>query len=1078
MRFLHKLVVCVSLGLFTFPAIYAQERTVTGTVTDELGDGMPGVSVIVKGTPLGAATDLDGNYTLKVTAKDPVLVFSFIGYKTQEIPIGNRERVDVQMKEDTQTLDEVVVVAYGTARKGDVTGALQTVKPTDNDHAVNSINGLLDGKVAGLVVNASSSAVGAASSVTIRGANSLRGDNQPLYVIDNIPQASTGDFAGSTLNGDYQVEADPLAGINPSDILDITVLKDASSTAIYGSRGANGVILITTKKGKAGDAKVNVGVNFTVAQPTKFLRELNLVEFAAYSNMKLNENQWRYHVVGNEVRYHNDNENPYDASDPSTYTVIKNRNWQEEVYKTSFSQNYSVAVSGGSDKVRYYASVNFKDIKGTVRGTDWIQGDLRSNLTANLSKTVKMNLIVGASLRENNMMPGGNNVGGATGGIAQAALMYVPYALPANDPLLENNETLRTTVFNWLDDYVDKTSGRTLNASLDLTWDITSKFKYQLRTGGNMNNSNRKRWFGQTLYAGYNGTNFGKLTEADISRSNYTIENLLMFNSTIKENTRVDATVGVTYDTYKSLVSNTYGYNFTFLELKEKGMSNAGDVIVYDPVQADYQLLSYLGRVNFSIHDKYLITASFRADGSSKFSKGNRWGFFPSASFAWRMEQEDFLNHVQWVSQLKPRISYGVTGNQAVTPYMSFSSYGSSANGLLHGYGNADGSNAPAFVVTNIASSDLTWETTTSWNIGVDFGFFNNRLSGSIDFYEKTTKNLLLQTALPGSSAIGDGTVWFNRGKLSNKGMEIAVNGQILAGRDWQWSVTGNIGLNSGKIKDLGLTPTDFSGVLTNRVGYLGDSFSNQIGGATNIFLEGEAPGLFFGYKTQGVVQNEDIVDGKIRYTKPDGTDGFYTADANYSGQAGDIKFVDANGDGKIDAQDKVILGNPNPDFTYGFSTNLTYKNLSLAVAFNGVHGIDRLNYNSRILGLPKNDQSSNILLSAYQGIWTPENASNKNPRANYVVGNYLLDRYIEDASYLRCSDITLTYLFPKKWMQKIHFNSCTVAFSVKNAFTVTDYSGYDPEVNSFAFKGTIPGVDMSSYPSNRSYVLSINLNF
>lgn len=1078
MRQLYKLLFCAAILVGGVASAFAQQRTVSGKVTDDQNLSMPGVSVTVKGTTAGTTTDIDGNYSLNIPTDDAVLEFSFIGYATREVVVGTRTQIDIALSEDAQSLDEVVVVAYGVARKGDVTGALTNVKPSDSDLALNSVNSLLEGKVAGLVVNSSSSAVGSASSVTIRGANSLRGDNQPLYVIDNIPQASTGDFAGSAFgNGDYQIEQDPLSQLNPSDILDITILKDASSTAIYGSRGANGVILITTKKGQEGAARVNVSANFTVAQPSKFLDMLNLRQFAEYSNSKVTEEQRRYFFAGNAIHYKKDGTDiVYDPNDPESYRVIDYIDWQREVYNTSFSQNYSVSVSGGTQKVQYYVSANFKDVNGTVKNTSWIQGDLRSNLTAQLGNKVKLNLVMGGSLRQNNMMPGGNNVGGATGGVSSAALMYIPYAVTPEEA--GSNETLRTSIYNWLEDYVDKTNARVFNASLNLTWDISKNFHYQLRTGGNLNLSERARWYGPTLFPGYNGT-YGKLAHSDINRNNFTVENLLMYNGKIGEIAKIDATVGVTYDDYNSLVKNQVGNDFTFLGLREKGMSKAGKITISDPVQSDYQLLSYLARLNVSLYDKYLITASFRADGSSKFLKGSRWGYFPSASVAWRMEQENFLRDVDWLHQLKIRLSYGVTGNQAIDPYMAISMYGNPNNNV---YGNGDGSTSDSFVVTNMANTSLTWETTTSWNVGIDFGFFNSRLSGSLDLYQKTTSDLLLSTKLPGSATVGDGTIWYNRGSLSNKGIEFSLNAQIIDTKDWKWSVGGNIGANKGIIKSLGMTPSDFSGTLKNRAGYLGDALVNNLGAAPNIFLEGEAPGLFFGYRTQGIVQKDDIVniDGvnKIRYTKADGSDGYYEVNPNYSAQAGDLKYYDADGNGIIDANDRTIIGNPNPDFTYGFSTNISYRRLSLSIAFNGVKGVDRLNYNLRSIGLPKQDLNSNILQSAYEGIWTEENHSNRNPRANYTVGNYLLDRYIEDASYLRCSDITLSYSLPQRWMKKIGFRNCAFSFSVKNAFVVTKYSGYDPEVNSFAFRGTLPGIDMSSYPSARSYILGINLNF
>ncbi len=1051
--------------------VHAQQKQISGTVTDDKSVGIPGVSVYVKGTTAGTTTDSNGKYQLNIPGTNqPVLVFSFIGYATQEIVVGSKTLIDVQLKEDSQALDEVVVVAYGTARKGDVTGALTNIKPSESDVAMPSVNSLLQGKIAGLVVGTASSAVGAASSVTIRGANSLRGDNQPLYVIDNIPQASTGEFSSSGISGDYQIQQDPLSQLNPADIVDITVLKDASSTAIYGSRGANGVILITTKKGQQGAARVRASATFTIAEPTNLLEMINLSEYADYRNSRISDiQQYPFHKVGNEIRYvFSGSESKYDPGDPETYRVVKNRNWQKEIYTSAFSQNYSLAVDGGTDKLTYYISANFKDINGTVKQTSLQQGDLRANLSAKLARSVKLELLLNGSIRENDMMAGGNSLGGATGAVSRTALDYAPFEMPDGDPSF-NNEN-KTTIASWLNDYVDKAVNRVFGASLNLTWDISKNFRYNLRTGGNLTTNDRKRWYGMQLYQGMN--NDGLLSISALNRNNYSIENLVSYNGQIGEVARIDATLGVTYDDYNYLNENTIGTQFTFFELRENGLSKAGHYEHPQPEQKDYQLFSYLARVNLSLYDRYLLTASFRADGSSKFAKGNRWGYFPSASVAWRMEQENFLRDVSWLNQLKVRLSYGVTGNQSISPYSTFSLYGQDSSGDVI-YADANGNALSTMIVTNLSNSGLKWEKTTSWNVGLDFGFFKSRLNGTVDIYKKKTSDLLISRTLPGSA--GFGSTYYNQGGLNNKGVEVSLNVQIVDRQDWKWSVSGNIGFNKSEITDLGLDPSDF-GALGERVGFYGNSLGDHFG-VGHIFLTGEAPGQFYGYKTQGIVQTDDITDQGVKYVKSDGTIGYYTEFNGAIPKAGDVKFFDSNGDGRIDEDDRTIIGDPNPDFTYGFSTKVSYKRLALSASFNGVSGIDRLNTNSRYISTP-GMRSNNLTRKAFQGMWTASNPSNSYPGSTFNVGNYVMDRYIEDASYLRCSDITLSYSLPTQWMKKIGFRYCSLSFSVKNAFIITDYSGYDPEVNSFAFDGLRPGVDMSSYPTPRSYIIGVNLTF
>lgn len=772
-KLLNVFLVCLLCLTSTAAALAQQTIKVTGKVIDSTNEGVPGVNVQVKGGALGTITDVNGNYKIDVPNSKSVLVFSFIGYETQEVPVGNKTVINVSLKDDTQVLDEVVVVAYGTARKGDVTGALTSLRPDPNDAAkATSLDNLLSGKVAGLVVNSTSSAVGSASSVTIRGASSLRGDNQPLYVIDNVPQASTGEFSSSGISGDFQINQDPLSSLNPGDIEDITVLKDASSTAIYGSRGANGVILITTKKGKAGKAKVNASATFTIANTTNLLDMINLEEYANYANSRIQDGLVPFHLVGDQVRYvFNGSYDKYDANNPETYNVVTYRNWQKEIYTSAFSQNYSLSLNGGSDKITYYISANFKDINGTVKQTSLKQGDLRANLSAEVSKAVKIDLSLSGALRQNDMMAGGNTLGGATGAISRTALDYAPFEMPEGDPSF-NNEN-KTTVFSWLNDYVDVTDDKTFKASLDLTWKINKFFRYNLRTGGNLNINERKRWYGLQLYQGMN--NQGLLALSDLNKNNVSVENILNYSTKLKSFATLDATAGVTYEDYNFLNKNTTANQFTFFEMRENGLHMAGNVNNAQPIQKDYQLVSYLGRANLSILDKYLITASFRADGSSKFAKGNRWGYFPSASLAWRMEQEEFMKNISWLSQLKIRVSYGVTGNQSIDPYSTFSMYGSNSN--LY-YADGSGNAQTAFTVTNLSNNSLKWEKTASWNAGLDFGLFNSRLSGTLDVYQKKTTDLLISRTLPGSA--GFASTYYNQGAMKNNGVELSLNAQII----------------------------------------------------------------------------------------------------------------------------------------------------------------------------------------------------------------------------------------------------------------------------------------------------------
>jgi len=1059
---------------------------VSGKVTDDLNEPLMGVTIGIKGGKALGVTNADGAYKIVVPSKQTVLVFSYIGFNDKEETVGSRTVIDVKLGDNVQGLDEVVIVGYGTARKGDVTGALATLRPDAKEAATSlSVDGMLQGKVAGLVVNSSNGMLGAANSVTIRGANSLRGDNQPLYVIDNVPQASTGEFSASGISGDYQINANPLASLNPNDIEDITVLKDASSTAIYGSRGANGVILITTKRGKKGKVKVDVSANFSLAQVSHTIDMIDLNQYAAYKNSSITDGSYLFYPQEDgTMRYvFNDNLNDYKAQpiervyDSETqswsgnYDNIIYRNWQKEIYHTAFSQSYNVSLTGGiGSKATYFVSANFKDMNGTVKQTSLTQGDLRGNINWDISKRVKLAVQLSGSLRRNDMMAGGNSLGGATGAISRTALDYAPFERPDGDPTFEGEN--KTTVFSWLNDYVDKADNKTFRGSLNLTWNILDNLRYDLRAGGAVVSNDRKRWYGLQLYQGMN--NQGYLSLSDLDRNNYSIENVLNYNLDFKDVGRLDLTGGATYEAYKYTNKNTIGIDFEDMSLRENGINNARNITYLTPTQKDYQLLSFLGRANFSLLDKYLFTASIRADGSSKFAKGHRWGYFPSAAIAWRVEQEPWMRQFSQLEQLKLRVSYGVTGNQSIDPYSTFSLYGNNAS---YHYADGKGNTSDSYIVTNLANNGLKWEKTTSWNAGADFSFFHSRLNGTIDVYYKKTSDLLISRTLPGSA--GFASTYYNQGELSNKGVEFSLTVVPIDKGDWHWDVTGNIGINSTKIENLGLAESDFGYLSTEAgggytIGYYGNSIGDHFG-VGHIFLEGKAPSLFFGYKTQGVVQTADVTDDGIKYTAADGSTKYYTKFNGTTPKAGDVKFVDMNGDGIIDANDRTIIGDPNPDFTYGFSTRLSWKSLTLSMQFNGVQGRDVLNTNNRYVNTPGR-QSNNITKKAYNNMWTTTNASNLYPSSLFEIGNYVMDRYVEDGSYLRCSDITLNWIVPSKWVKSLGLRSMSAYLSVKNAFIITDYSGYDPEVNSFAFDGLRQGVDMSSYPTPRQFVLGINV--
>ncbi|SEA46895.1 TonB-linked outer membrane protein, SusC/RagA family [Arachidicoccus rhizosphaerae] len=1039
----------------------AQNTTqVKGTVLTQNGKSLPGVTVKVVNESSHAAdfTVSDENGAFKAKLNNGTFYnfyFSYVGYADDSlthfsINAGEHNSILFRLKEVAGTLDDVVSIGYGSARRGDLTGAISSYTPTENEAATSvSVDQMLQGKVPGVNVTNSASGPGAASSVVIRGANSLRGDNQPLYIIDNVPQPSTGEFDANKL-GDNQIPENPLTTLNPSDIESVQVLKDASATAIYGSRGANGVIIITTKKGKVGKAKVNFNSNVTTAQAVGLPQMLNLEQYGEMIYAKSGVQQF-YNVDG-ETRYVFAG-NTYDPADTSSYKVIQEKNWEDEAFRTAISQNYNLSVNGGAGKTTYYLSADYKNIQGVIDATSMKVGNFRMNLNTDLSDRLKLAASLSGGVRKNNMMNGGDSRGGATGSIVNAALYGVPFEYPADDPTLTSSTDARTTALSWINDYEDLTTEKTFRASMNLSWKISNSFSYNLRSGLNQTIQDRSRWFGLELFQGFN--NNGYLSVSNMNRNNFTVENLLNYNKNIRGIVNISALAGVTYDKYSSLNKITVGADFQNYLLTVNGMNYASNVTVYQPAQSDFQLLSYLARVNLSfLQDQLLLTANFRADGSSKFAKDNRWGYFPSTAIAWRMEKAKFMKSVDWVNQLKLRLGYGKTGSQSISPYQTLDFYSQSSY-----YADNEGGILLGINTGGLSNKDLTWESTASYNAGVDFALFDSRLSGTVDVYRKQTDDLLINKNIPVST--GYSSVILNQGSLSNKGIEISLNGDIIKKDNFSFSLGGNISFNKSKIIQLGLPESTFGS--SSYVGYLGNSLGDHYG-VGNIFIQGMAPGLFWGYKTDGIYQTGD--DIKV------------TQDLNNTVPTpGSIKFVDQNGDGVIDSKDMTIIGNPNPKFTYGFNLNTTYKNFNLSANFTGVYGNQILNANLRDLATPSTS-SGNFSAEAFENMWTTENPSNIYPSVTKAIYNVVTDRYIESGSYLRLSSVTLGYTFPDAVTKSIGLSRLNIYASGQNLFLITKYSGFDPEVNSFAFDGLRPGIDMNSFPNSRTFILGLNVNF
>ncbi len=1055
----------ILLLLLTPFILLSQGKIVKGLVVDNTNQPMPGATVQIKGsTSLGAITDFDGNFSILLDSKDAkVLVVSFIGFLSEEVDIANQNFVSVTLSPDVSELDEVVVVGYGTQRKSDLTGAISSVRVEETiARQSTTVDQLLQGRAAGVRV-IQNGTPGSGISIRIRGASSLRGNNEPLYVVDGVIISSAGeDAALADSDGNaIQESQNGLNGINPRDIDKIEVLKDASATAIYGSRGANGVILITTKKGFAGKMKINGYVNTSISQVNKTFEVLNGTDFARFQNERLinNNNGANYQIVGDLVYQFEEDGEGNTVVNPFPLTQY---NWQDEIYKLGVSNNVGASFSGGSENGNYFVSMGANNQGGIVDNSLFQSGDIRINLNQQLSSKLNLQARVSGFVSKGEFAQDGDRTSGQRSFISNV-LGFQP--LVGNDGQGVDNDLGLSNPLSWVNDFEDISRESRYFANVALTYDLPVEgLKYKLQAGGNIRNKERRRFYGVTTFQGSSAN--GVLAVSDFTSQSYQINNLLQFNRNFNRKHRVNAVLGITYDVRNSENDLYELGNFSTLQFRGDQPQYAQDVRSPNKtVFQKTQLLSYLGRVNYSFNNKYIFTGSFRVDGSSKFLGDNKYSFFPSMSVAWRLSNEDLFSSIDAINELKLRVGWGQIGNQAISAFQTAENFGA------YLYSNTSNENIVSFSRNNIANPDLKWETTEQYNAGLDFGFFNNRISGSFEVYRKETNDLLQALNLPGST--GFSTLLINRGSVSNEGIELSLSTQLVNTNDFSIDFGGNISFNRSEILDLGIPDADIimDGEMTQRSYYLGQNVSSgtYFRSPANIFIKGEEIGLFYGYETDGIYQEGDDISV-----------------ANF--QAGDVRIIDQltvdsdgdgiadSGDGVIDNNDRTIIGNPNPDFIFGMNLNMSYKRFNLSALFNGSYGNDIANGNLLRLAYAEGT-GRNVYAAAYHNAWRPDAPSETYPRIGYNKNNQatsINDRIIEDGSYLRLSNLTLGYDVDVTGV----FDSCNIYVSGINLFTLTDYSGYNPEVTNFLNNGNIIGVDWNGLPNVRTYLLGININF
>jgi len=1023
-------------------------QTIKGKVTDQNGDGLVGVTITEKGTNNGTISNMSGEYSISVQSASSSLLYSFVGYSLQEVEVAGRSVIDIQMAESAEAIDEVVVVGYGTMKRSDMTGSVVSVNANQIKSTVSSsFDQALTGRAAGVMVSQNSGAPGGGVSVKIRGTSSFS-NSEPLYVIDGIPMSGNSQGIGQGFSfgggGNGQTAINGLSGINPNDILTLEVLKDASATAIYGSRASNGVVLITTKSGKSGKTAINYdGYLGWQTMPSK-LDVLNLQEFAKYSN---DANL----AAGNSL-------DPYFA-DPSL--LGDGTNWQEEVFQVAPIQNHNITVSGGTDKTRFSTSFGYMGQDGIIIGSDFNRFSGRINLDHDAAKWLK----IGVSLNLSNTKERitlNDDVWGITS-LALTQSPAVPVRFPdgswggpiTNDQFLENpvaKAMIREANTNRF-----KLFGNVF-ADVKLTKFLT----FTTKVGIDMGNRNNYGFL-PTYQMGklVNEQNMG--TRSVDQNMFWIVSNYFNFNYNF--NKVLDLQVMLGQEAQEASWEGVGGSRQVFISNDIHAL-NAGDseTAGNSNYKGSSSLQSYYGRAVFNFLDRYLLTSTFRYDGSSKFDEGNKWGFFPSFAVAWKVNNESFLSGVENISNLKLRAGYGAVGNQDIGNYL----YGVSLRNYPTKFGTG-------LLASNYANPNLQWESSYTLNMGIDVAIFNNRIEFVADFYNKFVDNLLMRLPLPlymGSS--GSGAIsapWVNIGKMENKGLELTLN---------TINTTGNIKWNSG------ITVTFNRNEVTDVADNVLDGYVQWFDHVTRTDV-GNPIGQFYGYVVEGVFQNgEEVVNHATQSNRIDKNSGTWV---------GDLKYKDLDGNGIINDADRTYIGDPNPNFSYGINNTVTYKGFDFNLLLTGMYGNDVFNYTRRNTESldGRTNQMASITERAQLGLIDPAGSDNdinnvillnpgtNMPRISLTDPNNnrrISDRYVEDGSFLRIKSIALGYTLPTEISSKMRISSCRVYFNLQNIYTFSKYKGYDPEVGNYNQDPLLLGIDNGYYPSPTIYSFGANINF
>ncbi|TJZ54787.1 TonB-dependent receptor [Sphingobacterium olei] len=1005
--------------LFAVQFTMAQSRSVSGIVRDSEGRPLSGVTV--KSGRYTVTTNEAGSYQVTVADNENVLSFSSVGLQSQQISLNNRSTIDAVLLSTMVDLDDVVVVGYGGVKKSDLTGAVATLKGSDlNKTPASSVDQLLQGKIPGVQVSISSGQPGAGATVRIRGNSSLSGSNAPLVVVDGFPWGDAGD----------------LKQINPEDIESIEVLKDASSAAIYGSRGANGVIMVTTKKARAGTPRISLNTLNTISTlSVKPDLWRDGIEEAVYANeAALNGgtplSQLPY--LG-EVR-----SGVYFPSiaelrglDPTKPQWKTNTDWADLVYRNPFSQNYTLGVDGGSDNTKYSMSGNYYKEEGLAIKNAYDKYTGRLNLDQKLTNAI--------SAGTNIILTYTNN----TGQNLSAGRSRI---FPVYD---ENGNYFRTSAMDFgnpiaiANEVLNKSKTIDVLGTIFVSAKLTDWLQFRTQLSTKYGNSIGDVYEpANVTFRGYENTGYGAIN--NYSNNELVNENYLTIDKTFDDIHRLNVVGGFSLQNSRTRTSNLMGMNFVNDNLQNENLNSAKTKVLSNGLSAS-TLHSWFGRANYALLDKYLFTVTGRADGSTKFGENNKWAFFPSAAVAWKLNEESFIKDLNAFSELKLRASYGLTGNQGISPYQTLDRFGSeryyvgAQNGFMTGFGPglAGANNEQGLtIVGGLGNKSLKWETTTSYDLGLDIGFMNQRFTLTLDYYDKHTKDLLRTRTISPSS--GFDQQWVNDGEISNRGFELGFNAGIIQREELSWSVGGNFALNRNKVVAMGESDRVVTGSLIEMVRQ-----------NVNHFIIGQPMYTFYGYRSDGIIQSlEEGIEA-----------GLTGAEAI----PGEIKYIDIAGadgspDGTIDpTYDRVVIGDPTPNFIYSFNTSVSYKRFDLNAQFYGVYGND-------VFDLQKMTPSRQVQR------WTPDNPSNLYPRANNTRGYKASDFFVEDGSFLRLQNVTLGYSFRPGMIKGI--SNIRLYASGNNLLTITKFNkGFDPEVG-------LDGINWGNYPRPRAYSFGVSVGF